>query len=88
MVAAQNTSCETRVMKVALGTGTFKSGAYVAKIANSICRRLFFFFVILFILFFFISLFFLCPDLQLAGKAGVPKLAGGCLTMELRDVQA
>lgn len=87
MVAAQNTSCETRVMKVVLGTGTFKSGAYVAKIANSICRRLFFF-VILFILFFFISLFFLCPDLQLAGKAGVPKLAGGCLTMELRDVQA
>lgn len=87
MVAAQNTSCETRVMKVALGTGTFKSGAYVAKIANSICRRLVFF-VILFILFFFISLFFLCPDLQLAGKAGVPKLAGGCLTMELRDVQA
>jgi len=43
VVAAQNTSCETRVMKVALGTGTFKSGAYVAKIANSICRRLFFF---------------------------------------------
>lgn len=87
MVAAQNTSCETRVMKVALGTGTFKSGAYVAKIANSICRRLFFF-CHSFYSVFFISLFFLCPDLQLAGKAGVPKLAGGCLTMELRDVQA
>lgn len=57
MVAAQNTSCETRVMKVALGTGTFKSGAYVAKIANSICRRLFFF-VILFILFFLLVCFF------------------------------
>lgn len=53
MVAAQNTSCETRVMKVALGTGTFKSGAYVAKIANSICRRLFFF------LSFFLFCFFL-----------------------------
>lgn len=58
MVAAQNTSCETRVMKVALGTGTFKSGAYVAKIANSICRRLGFFLSFFLFCFFLLVCFF------------------------------